>query len=362
MFLYNQPFPWTYKNHLSFGYHKDSSGRVNKNMFFSKVGSVNRPASTVLEEAQIACKLIHKAAEKNGQEIFLCLSGGIDSESMLRAFLFSAVPFHGVIMRFNDDLNDFDIKNIIQFCETNHMSYEVFDVDIFEFFESGKHLQYGKMYQCQSPQLAVHLYLCDHINGCPVFSWQAPEIFFKLDLKNKTKLVSFGVPGDLHLVYLRYFMKKERPGVPFFFLYTPELLKSFFQLPLLQKMIWLGYYKGFDVYPSYDIKCMAYKRAGFPVKPRKAPYTGFEKVKDHYDLLDKKSYGLAFNERYRIPLEILNPLPEKFYQIAPKNMFSDLEQIQKWEEMYEKQFFKSDFNPNLLFKEEMDEFYENKGL
>ena len=303
-------------------------------MFFSKVNSVNRPVYTVFEEAQIAARLIYKAAKRVGQKVYLCVSGGIDSEAMLRAFMSSGVPFQAIIMRFNDNLNFFDIETIIPFCNKNHIDYEIFDLDILDFFESGKYLWYGKMYQCQSPQLAVHLYLCDHIKGCPVLSWQAPEIFFKFNPKSKTKLCSFGLPGYLHMVYLRYFIKKERFGVPFFFLYTPELLRSFFQLPLLQEMIWLGYYKGIDIYYSYDIKCLTYKLSGFPVKSRKSKYTGFEKVKDHYDFLDKKSYGIAFNERYRTPLETLNPLPEKFYQIVPENMFSDFEQIQKLDKVY----------------------------
>lgn len=359
LFLYNQ-FQWTYNNHLTCGYHKDSSGIINKNIFFSRIGSVSRKVYTVFEEAQIAAVLIHREARRVKQEIFLCLSGGIDSEAMLRAFMSSSVSFHVMIMRFNNDLNGFDIKGIIQFCDTNHVSYEIFDLDILNFFESGEYLRYGEMYQCQSPQLAAHLYLCDHIKGYPVLYWQPPEILFNFDLQHKTKQFSFGLPGDLHSVYLRYFMKRKRAGVPIFFLYTPELLRSFFQLPFLQKMLWLGYYKGINISHSYHIKCMTYRHSGFPVEPRKAPYTGFEKVRDHYDLLDNKSYGLAFNERYRTPLEKINPLPKKFYQIVPKNMFSDFEQIKNLETMYGKQLLQSNFNPNLLFKKEMDEFYKHR--
>ena len=326
-------FHWTYNNHLVCGFHRNSSGEIDKNIYFSQVDSADRKIFTVFEEAQMAAALIYREARKLRQEIFLCLSGGIDSEAMLRAFISAGVPFQGIIMRFNDGLNDFDIKDIIQFCDKNHVPYEIFDLNVLDFFESGKYLQYGKMYQCQSPQLAAHLYLCDHIKGCPVLSWQPPEIFFYFDHKRKTQIFSFGLPGHLHNALLRYFVKKRRFGVPFFFLYTTELLKAFFKLPLLQKMIWLGG-KGVDVYYSYDIKCMTYSQADFSIEPRKDSYTGFEKIKNYYDLLDKKFYGLGFNDRYRTPLEKLNPRPKGFYQIVPKEMLYHPGEIQKLDEMY----------------------------
>ena len=143
-------------------------------------------------------------------------------------------------MRFNDNLNFFDIEEVVQFCNRNHIPYEIFDLHILDFFESGKYLQYGKIYQCQSPQLAAHLYLCDHIKGCPVLSWQSPEIFFHIDSENKTGEFCLGLPGYLHSVFLRYLVKNEKFAVPFFFLYTAELLQTFFHLPFLQTMIWFG--------------------------------------------------------------------------------------------------------------------------
>ena len=66
------------------------------------------------------------------------------------------------------------------------------------FFESGKYLEYGEKYECQSPQLAVHLHLCDQIKGCPVLSWQPPEIFYHLDSENKKTIICSGLPGYKH--------------------------------------------------------------------------------------------------------------------------------------------------------------------
>ncbi len=362
MLLQNQLFHWTYNNHLVCGFHQETSGAINKDIYFCRAGSIKRKVGTAFQEAQIAAKLIYKSAKEMGQNVVLCLSGGIDSSAMLSAFMASGFPFKTIIMRFNNNLNDFDIKQMIQFCSKKNISCEIFDLDVLDFFESGKYLEYGKIYQCQSPQMATHLYLLDQIKGCPVLSWQAPEFFYHLDPENKKKpAVCLGLPGHLHSVFLRYFVQNKKSGVPFFFLYTTELLAAFYHLPLMQKLIWFSR-KGADVHYSYELKCITYRHSGFPVKPKKMKYTGFEKVRDHYDLLDKKSYGQAFNDRYRKPLEKLNPLPKSQYQVVPENVLSNPYQMQKLNEKYGKELAKPDSDPSILFQKEMVKLYQNDEM
>ena len=145
--------------------------------------------------------------------------------------------------------------------------------------------------------------------------------------------------------------------MPFFFLYTAELLNAFLQLPLLQTMLWFGK-KGVNVLYSYEIKCMSYWHSGFPVKLRRNKHTGFEEVKIYYDLLDKKSYGCGFNDRYRAPLERLNPLPKSQYQIVPEEMLFNPQYIQNLERMYGKELLDSNADPRLLYKKELSKFFQ----
>ena len=316
---------WTYNNHLTFGFNKTAQGVIDKDVFFSKVSSSTKKTTySPFKEAEIASSIIYKIAKKLNQEIFLLLSGGVDSSAMLKAFLSAGVPFHPIIMRFNDNLNFFDIRTILSFLNRNHINYEIFDLNVLDFFESGKYLEYGKRYQCQSPQLAVHLYLADHIKSCPVFSWQSPA-FFYLSNPEKTEIhYSKGLPSQLESVYMRYFVKNKRFGVPFFFLYTPELFKAFLKLPVLKTRIPSVYNKQ-EVAYTYQIKCETYQQAGFDVKPREDKFTGFEEVRRHYDLLDGESYGIAFNKRYRVPLEKLNPFAKFFHSFIPLDMLDFLE-------------------------------------
>ena len=312
------------------------------------------PVGSAFQEAVKAAGIIGQSAVFLKQPLVLCMSGGIDSEATALSFLCSGVPFRVVIMRFKEALNDFDIGPALAFCKKQKIRHEIFELSPEAFFESGKYLEYGKKYRCQSPQLALHLYLLDHIEGLPVLCWQAPEILYSSEQK------SLGLPGDLHTVFSRYFKANKRPGIPFFFLYTPELYAAFFHTPFVQTLIWFGE-RGAKVTNFYEHKCMAYIQGGFPVRPRAHPYTGFEKLRELYDKKEGKSFGTAFDDRFRKPLEKMNPLPKKHYQFVPDEICFHPGEIQKLKARFEPQLLEGK-DIQTLFQEEMEGFYRDSRL
>lgn len=229
---------------------------------------------------------------------------------MLRSFLKNNISVNINILRFSGALNDYDIYNALEFCENNKLGFRIIDLDIIHFLESGDYLEYGKLYQCQSPQLAAHLWMLDQIQGCPVLAGNF--IFPKL---TENGIFYQGLPGDLHCTYFRYFQKNRRLGVPWFFIYTPEQYQAFFLTPSIQKQLSQPLEKQIDM--DYQMKCKIYLEAGFNVSARKDKYTGFEKVRSYYDEKSGTKFGIKFNELFRAPLEKLNPLPDEFLQIVP---------------------------------------------
>lgn len=297
----------TYQNHFEFG-------RVigYPDVYFSKLNCANRPVQKSLDESVLAAQKI-KAEAKN-EKLNLCLSGGIDSEVMLQAFLKSGVDFEATVMRFHNGFNEFDIYNVFEMCESKNIKLSVIDIDILDFFESGRYFAYGEKYQCQSPQIATHLWLLDQIEGFPVLSGN-----FIYPQHTDNGIFYLGLPGDLHCTYFRYFEKQNRAGAPWFMIYTPELNQSFFKTPTIQKQVSLNIDNQIPF--TYQIKCDIYNEAGFQVNPRPDKYTGFEKVREHYDQLHNTTHGIKFDELFRRPLEKLNPLPSEYLQIVPE--FSD---------------------------------------
>ena len=153
--------------------------------------------------------------------------------------------------------------------------------------------------------------MMDQIDGIPVLSGNP---FVQTQIDGVPFFI--GLPGDLHCVYFRYFQVQNRNGVPWFFIYSPELCASFLRLKspveLLKARIKPNEY-------TYAHKCQSYNQAGFSVSPRLNKFTGFEAVRE---LIDRKlgtSHGVGFDKLYRHPLEKLNPFPDQYQQLVPSD-------------------------------------------
>lgn len=302
-------YNWTYKNHFKCGFIERTDNGVNSNLFYSEIGTPERPLESGLQEAIRAAKLIYNEAHSIGQDVVLCLSGGVDSEAMLWSFIAAEVNFKCIFMRFENDLNDYDLVDNVELCKKLGVEFSYYDVNIRDFYESEKYYQYGQKYRCQSPQLAAHLHLINAIKGYPVLAGNPLEIY-AID-----KNIVHNIPGDLHCTYLRFFVQNNRAGAPYFFLYTPELCYSFLHGEIMQELLYFARL-GADVNFFYELKCLIYRDAGFNIKPRSDKFTGFEKLRKLYDKLDNSTHGQAFDLRFRAPLVQLNPLPTEHLQIV----------------------------------------------
>ena len=232
---------------------------------------------------------------------------------MLQAFCAADVKFDIYFMQFENELNLYDIQTNILACKNLGLNYKIIEIDIIHFFESGRHLEYAQKYMCQSPQLAAHLWLLDQIDGAPVL---AGNPFLRTDLNGGSFFI--GLPGDLHCVYFRYLELNNRAGVPWFFIYSPEMCAAFLRLPISRKLhserIAVNEY-------TYAHKCQTYVEAGFKVAARHDKYTGFEKIRELYDKQQGTQNGVGFNQLFREPMNKLNPFPESYIQLVPSAYF-----------------------------------------
>ncbi|AGH94333.1 hypothetical protein [Pseudobdellovibrio exovorus] len=286
-------------------------GRVDSapDTFLVQCGALTREVETPFSEAVYCARYIH---ETQKEKIKLCLSGGIDSESMLQAFAAAKVPCEAVFLRFLNNLNQFDISTNIEKCEALGVSYSFVDLDVLHFFESGKFYEVAQHYACPSPQLAAHMWLLEQIDGIPILAgnpiapiWKAEHWYF------------VGLPGELHTSYFNFFTINQRAGVPWFFLYSPELIASFLKLEVMQKYVNRQITREEEY--TYSEKVKSYQQGGFRVQPRVNKFTGFELVRQHYDKKHGRQYGTAFDELFRRPLEKLFPFPEQYLQLVPQS-------------------------------------------
>jgi hypothetical protein len=298
-----KPIPiLTQNNHFEYSASTDEDG-----VFQVKLGRLSRPAKTGFEEAKLAAQYIYE--NRRGANIQLCLSGGVDSECMLQAFRASGVAFKVVFLKFKNSLNEFDIKTNKNICESLGIKFTEIDLDIIDFFSKEKHLDYGVKYRCQSPQLAVHLWLLDQIDGLPALGGNP---FAQTVLSGAPFFI--GLPGDLHACYFRYLNQNKRTGAPWFFIYSPEMCSAFLRTDVAIKIRQHGLAPS---QYSYHLKCITYNQAGFNIRPRDNKFTGFELVRQHYDQLNGTQFGVSFDKLFRKPLEEMNPSPLKYIQLVP---------------------------------------------
>lgn len=306
----------SYRNHLTHDFKSANGDYAPGADFCVQVGECSRTPQSGFAESIKAARLIYDGL-RDGQTLGLCMSGGLDSDCMAQAFLAAGIPFTTYILRFNNSLNWYDIQDAADFCESNRIPFHYVDIDIIDFFESQKYLEYAVKYRCISPQLAAHLYLLDKMDDVPILSWNPTPI-----LLNKKNEAYPYLPTDLYFCYERFFKANHRPGVGLFFMYTPELIYSFLRTPVLQNLI-LQRGPAAGRASSYWSKCQAYKQSGFQMRPRETNKTGFEMLKKFF----AEKYGRSenvFNELFRVPLEEIFPPPsQNIRRLSKKYLYVD---------------------------------------
>lgn len=196
----------------------------------------------------------------------LMLSGGIDSQAMLWAWLQSGVTFKSLTITYNSIYNYHDIKNTISVAEKFKYKFNYHNFDVFHFLEN-EYTEYAHKYHCSSPHICTYMKMSEIAkDGTVIFSGNY--------LETPRAILNYTMLG-MH----RYSDGNNNRIVPYFFLHTPELAYSF--LPEVEKN--LKIFQSDEMFPYYQFKSTVNQNSGFPVIPQETRLSGFEVVKDYYD-------------------------------------------------------------------------------
>lgn len=208
----------------------------------------------------------------------LMLSGGVDSQAMLYAWMTSGVPFDAVTFEYVDDTgkcyNDHDISYIKQYSilyNINNIKY--LKINPFSFYET-ELLKYATTYQCISPQITLYMKMSEYFDS--------GTVLFSGDFIHYYRSYNYTILG-----LGRYAAQAKRNIIPYFFSSTSELSYAFTNIYNCIKYkndISLDSGVITDMLPLYyKIKCMCYTYGGMPVIPQPNRTSGFEMIKDYYD-------------------------------------------------------------------------------
>lgn len=225
--------PFTLDTHFTYGYGQDAFRGDKTGPLWCLYSRCSREPSAFPDECRNVAAQLAQAAKELDRKIFVMLSGGLDSEVVVKAFLAAGVEFEAITYRFTGGLNDHEVKFVDAFIARHQIRHRYFDIDIakWAYSDECKDLMLGS--GAASLALAPHMKLMNHIwfelGGLPVLG-NGDMYFEKLG-------------GKWNYVELEYMLSWYRHAVRFgilggigFFQYTPEITLSMLRHPKFERL------------------------------------------------------------------------------------------------------------------------------
>lgn len=241
--------------------------------------------SATLEEN---CKLaVMNLPSSVGSRPAVCLSGGIDSQTVVDTFLYAGVTPEVVIFNFLDDHNIHDVSHAIKFCASRNITPRLIDLDVIRFLNNQLY-DFATKYKISSPQFAVHLYMAGKLKDLGYTS----AIFGGNNLTQYTDK-SWYTPTKEETDWCNYSREINFPIIGSFWLQDWRLS--------LMATIYMPYFISNDNPYCYNAKVQGYNTMGYDVMPQEQKYNGFETVKKYYE--EMTGDGWTFEHQFRSPIK-----------------------------------------------------------
>jgi hypothetical protein len=164
------------------------------------------------------------------------LSGGIDSEVVVRTFKELGITHNTFIFRYEDNLNIRDINSSIQICEALNIPYKIIDFNLSKFYKNDAISIFEKTLVPNVASLSRIKWL-EYLDNIPVFGEGEP--YWKRNLGGDYSVKS---SWSFHLTEREMFISLNshyinRPIIGEWYQYTPYIMMSFFQETLIKDLL-----------------------------------------------------------------------------------------------------------------------------
>ena len=102
-----------------------------------------------------------------GEQLTLLLSGGSESEQILRAFRIAGVDIEVVIVRYENDLNHEEVWYATEICKNLQQDYKILDFQLVKFFENDIEPILDST-QIERPRMLPQVAFADLVDGIPI--------------------------------------------------------------------------------------------------------------------------------------------------------------------------------------------------
>lgn len=264
---------FTLNNHLKYSINDVTYGyRTNSlEMYKVSVGEIDKDHyknSTYQQELLRTADLIYR---DYGKDFALFLSGGTDSEIVLRNFLDIGVKPQCYTIKFKDDYNMNDVQEAIDLATELDVPLNIIDFDVKEFLYSGEASEFGKELQCTQ---ITYLMVYHSILKTNMPAVMGGELLLKRNINTDPSTWYYCLRENEDGSAMRFSIKYNIPLVNEYFSYTPELMLYYLEDSDIQNLVSTKYnYK----LTSVSSKNAILKKLVPEIRIRKKTH-GFEKL------------------------------------------------------------------------------------
>jgi hypothetical protein len=239
---------------------------------------------------------VNRLCSQLGDNIYVALSGGIDSQVACLSLRQNNINFTAGIMVFANEFNSMDYEHAILFCIKNNIPYVTVTIDLINFLVNSLS-SYVDLYQCPSPQISTHFYFYNKLR----------ELYHPSAIicgGTNIRLVNGSWAYGLSRSQTAWTTYKRYHNFPL----VGDFLSSSWDINLLLMMTSLNIETADvteDNQVHYSSKVLGMKQAGFDIIPQDKKYTGFENLKKY--LNDQSRKTRVFDHRFRVPNEARVP-------------------------------------------------------
>lgn len=244
------------------------------------------------DECIKVCEKISDYSISQNKLPMVLLSGGADSEVVVRSFLDAGRNFLAVTNRFKNRLNQHEIDYVIDFQKKYNFNLEFIDIDVEKWLLSEEASDMAYISKCIVPEMLPTMKLMEYVytfmGGIPVLGngdlYVSKDIDFYTRIEhNRVTYVWNYIEFEYILAWMRYAVQKEIIGAINFFQYTPEIVLS---MGLHSRMTNLFSQTNTGKQSSRSTKYLVYKDYwdDLVIRPK---YHGGEKILNICDYLRK---------------------------------------------------------------------------
>lgn len=233
---------FTHNNHLQYllGGIKYGYRNTPVEKYYVTLGAIDPDrysCSSYANELHRTADLVHTDL---GNDLVLFLSGGTDSEIVLRNFVHNGFKPYCCVLRFENNYNAGEVAEAIAIANELGVKLEIIDFDVHAFYQSGEAKEFGNQIQCT--QLTYNMVYKSILTlGAPAVMGGEALLTKQISTTDSYWYYTFRENEDASA--MRFTNKFNIPLVNEWFSYTPELLLYYLEHPSIKELTTSTNYK-----------------------------------------------------------------------------------------------------------------------